>query len=414
MNKIILDSPTICKNRIDYSYKIVGECSQAFMQEEKFFIEYNMDVSNVPEGILQIPLLANILPVAWVYDAEIILPKCDKKFYDCIPLVKKGYEKMYPMIELKGKLTAEILEENAWENESSLSFFSGGVDAFNTLISHAEEKPLLVTLWGADIRLEDEKGWENVSNHLKTVSKTFGCECATVKTSFRKVINEDLLSEKVEKSGDGWWHGFQHGIAIICSAAPIAYIKKAYNVYFASSFTKNDKGKYTCASDPTIDNFIKFGSTNVVHDGYEYDRQMKIRNITEFSKKKNTEISLRVCWESSGGSNCCKCEKCFRTILAIIAEKDEPKNFGFDYTNDQFKNLSKKIRYSSNKVFTMPRYLPIQDKIKINYKYKEVPKNLKWFYKCDLSKAGEHPYMNFYRNARRNLGRALQILKKGR
>ena len=67
---------------------------------------------------------------------------------------------MYPQINFLGKIHADKLENNSYsENNGAAAFFSGGVDAFNTLVNHAEEKPVLLTLWGADVKLDDVSGW---------------------------------------------------------------------------------------------------------------------------------------------------------------------------------------------------------------------------------------------------------------
>ena len=36
---------------------------------------------------------------------------------------------------------------------------------------------------------------------------------------------------------------------------------------------------------------------------------------------------------SKGGGNCCKCEKCLRTLLAILVEGYDPHNYGFNNYN---------------------------------------------------------------------------------
>lgn len=389
-NKISIEKPIINKNKITYYYKIDGLWKEAFEKKNQIDIEYSIDISSIPIGIAIIPFLANLLPMAWVYDAEIITPVCDKVFYDSIEDFKDGYKKMYPMMELKGKVIVETLEKNiiSKSNRRSAAFFSGGVDAFNTLVCHVKEKPVLLTLWGADVKLNDTRGWENVLTHLQETSKQFSIEYVTIKSEFRMFQNENVLTNAVRHSGDGWWHGFQHGVGIICHAAPVAWVLGISTVYFASSFTVKDKGKVTCASDPTIDNFIKFGITHIVHDGYEYTRQMKIHNITKFSRDNNIKIPLRVCWESTGGSNCCRCEKCWRTMLGIYAEKQDPKEYGFDISNRQLGKISRKMRYGNNKMFGALRYAQIQQAMHKNCRKWDVPKQIRWFYDADINYLG--------------------------
>lgn len=404
-NKITIESINIEKYKITCCYHVEGPWEEVFKEKNSMTVEYSVDVSAVPQGIAVVPFLANLLPMAWVYDAEIAVQACDKAFYDSIPQFKKGYQDMYPMMVLRGTLTVEKMEENIPTTEGrSGAFFSGGVDAFNTLVCHAAEKPVLLTLWGADVKLSDEKGWQNVLSHLQDTSRQFDIDYVTIKSEFRMFQEEGILTEAVKQSGDGWWHGFQHGIGIICHAAPAAWVLGLSTVYFASSFTAADKGKVTCASDPTIDNFVRFGGTHIVHDGYEFTRQMKVHNITQFAKKTGMKIPLRVCWESTGGSNCCHCEKCWRTMLAVYAENQTPREYGFEYTDKQLAAIARKMRYSEDKMFSALRYAPIQQAMQKNCQKQELPKQIQWFYDADINRLG---YVPAWRKCARKVKRML-------
>lgn len=391
-NRIVIKSIAVKKGEITCRYHVEGSWKEAFKEKDSMTVSYSVDVSAVPKGIAVVPFLANLLPMSWVYDAEIVTPVCDKVFFDSIPQFKRGYQNMYPMMTLGGSLTIEKQEENCpTAAKHSGAFFSGGVDAFNTLVCHVAEKPILLTLWGADVKLSDEKGWRNVLSHLQDTSRQFDIDYVTIKSEFRKFQNEGVLTEAVKRSGDGWWHGFQHGIGIICHAAPVAWAMGILKVYFASSFTAADKGKITCASDPTIDNFVRFGGTQIVHDGYEFTRQMKVHNIIQFAKKTGMKIPLRVCWESTGGSNCCRCEKCWRTMLAIYAENQNPREYGFEYTDEELAQIAKKMRYGGDKMFGPLRYTPIQKAMQKNCKKKELPKEIQWFYDASMDNLGQAP-----------------------
>lgn len=390
MNQIVINSPIIEKDKITYQYQIFGEWKEAFNEQEQFYIRYSCDISKVPESVAVVPLLANLLPMAWVYDAEIVVPVCDKDFYKSIPEFKKGYADMYPMMKFGGKLTVGELQKNRPENQNgSAAFFSGGVDAFNTLTQHTDEEPTLITLWGADVKFEDKIGWKNVQVHLFETAKKFKTDYVMIKSCFRRFLNENVLNQKVQQSGDGWWHGFQHGIGLISHAAPISYIKSKKCVYIASSYTIAEKGKVTCASDPTIDNYVKFCGTKVEHDGYEFNRQAKIHNIVNFSEKSGVKIPLRVCWESQGGQNCCNCEKCFRTILGIYAEGKNPHEYGFDYSQNQLRKISFKMHYSGLNKIVFPLYIHIQQRMRERVHKSDLPQAIQWFYDADISKIRE-------------------------
>ena len=244
-NKIIVDDIIIKNNRISYKYTVSGEMSKFFNLNQEFFIEYSEDMSMVPKQVAVIPLLCNILPVAWISDAEIILEEVDKDFYDSVEEFKQGYIDMLPGIDFKGKLSPKkVIACDYVPTEKVAAFFSGGVDAFSTLFSHLDEKPTLVTLWGSDVFFDDVEGWNNVKNHIASVGKQFDLETVYIKSSFRMFLFENVLDKEVfGKVKDTWWHAFQHGIGLIGHVAPYAYKAKLKTVYIASSYTEKDRVK---------------------------------------------------------------------------------------------------------------------------------------------------------------------------
>ncbi|MBQ7251390.1 MAG: glycosyltransferase family 8 protein [Kiritimatiellae bacterium] len=378
-NRIDIGWPVVTDGkRIDCEYRVAGKWKKAF-RNEKFSVEYGCDISSVPAGVLVIPFLANILPIAWVCNAEIRVPVCDRDFYGSIAQFKRGYERMHPGMEFGGKLVAETLQENRpADAKGAVAFFSGGVDAFFTLIRHREEKPDLVTLWGADVKLDDEDSWRKVRESNLEVGRAFGVECRFVKSRLRTFLDRNVLDRLVRKSGDAWWHGFQHGIGIIAHAAPIVHALGKKRVYIASTFTAADKGKYTCASDPSIDNAVRFCGAEVVHDGYECNRVDKIRGIVRFSEETGIPVPLRVCYSSRGGGNCCHCEKCWRTILGIYAVGGDPRKFGFSYGS--LEEVGREIKRNRHLIVKNFRYGPIWKALRKNRSLFSVEPSLRWFY----------------------------------
>lgn len=395
-SEIIVTNIEKKKDTVSYDFAYSSDLKDYFNSEESFFIQYNIDRNNnidittVPDSILIVPFLCNVLPIAWMLDAEIKVKAVDKDFYESIPQFKNGYINMYPKIEFRGGLIADEIVENRFNTpeKSNLAFFSGGVDAFNTLVNHIEEKPVLITLWGSDVFFNDTTGWNNVKQHIEKTAVKFDLEYYYIKSNFRKFLNERALTQLVAKNAkDSWWHGFQHGIGLIGHAAPLVPLLNIDIVYIGSTFTIREVGKVTCASDPTIDNFVKFASCKVIHDGYEFTRQDKIRNIITFTAKQNEDIELRVCWKSSGGKNCCNCEKCYRTIMGVLAEGCDPNKFGLSYKKEDSYKIEKFIKYKfkMDNIIT-PLWQDIQHRFIENRQIKVYNPELKWIYTIDFDK----------------------------
>lgn len=371
------------QNKIEYGFVFSEElCS--FFSGNDFIIEYPEDISSVPDAVLAIPFVCNVLPIIWLEDAELILPELDEDFYKSIPEFKKGYINMYPDAEFKGKVTVEqVVNCRKKDQNGTGAFFSGGLDATTTLLRHLDEKPDLISIWGSDIAYDNADGWRPIQNAIDEVASEYQLNHINIHSSFRQFDNEGEL-EKVyrDKLHDGWWHGVKHGIGLLGHAAPYAWLHSLSTVYIASSNSPTD-GKVTCASHPSIDSFVRFCGVEVVHDGFELSRQGKAKYIVSYLvMNPEKKISLHVCWESADGNNCCHCEKCYRTMIAIWAEGGEPENFGLNVTTNILKTLHQKmaLEYGYSKVIAI-QWNQIKQGMLDNRKWlKDKPyyKNIKW------------------------------------
>lgn len=280
--------------------------------------------------------MCNVLPIVWLTDATLYLDELDEDFYNCVEKLKQGYREIYPNLQFKGKIECKKIRYEREEcNQRSLVFFSGGVDAFATLIAHIDEFPTLFSICGADVKLANITGWNTVMKQIKEVSDNFNLSTIQCYSNFREFIDEEKLCELVTDLGakDDYWHGFQHGIGLIGHVAPLAYSYGYTLNYIASSYTIRERGICTCASDPRIDNYVRFCGSKVFHDQFEFNRQEKIRHIVDYCRNNKKYVKLRVCWISDEGDNCCMCEKCIRTMYGIMAEREEPYKFGFVKVN---------------------------------------------------------------------------------
>lgn len=348
MNTIILNATKLGSHSITYHYSINGEWVRFFTHRRQYTITYDQDIANVPLSICNIHFVANILPLAWLCDATVKVRELDAAFLQSIPNIKKGYSNMYPQANFSGNLIVDNPEVNTYHNtEKVAAFFSGGLDAMSTVASHYGEHPLLINIQGSDINLHYKKIVAAVKKYLTGMAKDLNLPITFINSGFRKVINEKRATKYIKPLlHDNYWHALQHGIAIISHAAPIAYLKKLKTVYIASSFSKRNHAP--CASDPTIDNQVKLANTNISHDGYEYDRIDKSRVITEFIKKYDKPLQLRVCLDDYRVENCQHCEKCYRTIFDFAANGCDPELVGFSLSSHDYNNAKRAIQ---NKIF---------------------------------------------------------------
>src|SRR5690606_15763526 len=147
---------------IRYDYIVSSSFSKYFNSSNLFYAKYSEDVSSTPLSIAVIPLLSNIIPIAWFAGFDIFVDEVDKDFYNAVSDIKKVFIKNYPGYELGGNLKPKKVIENKIEGEKSAMLFSGGVDAFATYIRLYNHNPDLVTIHGADIAIDDMDQWKDL------------------------------------------------------------------------------------------------------------------------------------------------------------------------------------------------------------------------------------------------------------
>lgn len=392
LNDILID-----RNKIVYSYSVSSELTVYFNLDKEFTIEYNLknlkttkDFLNIPKSILCLPFLGNVLPISWLFDATVIVEEIDKYFFDSIEEIKKGFINMYPTLSFKGNIEANKIIDNSTcdhSEKSNILFFSAGVDAWQTLIEHIDENPVMLTMFGADFYLDNKDGIEYCTKYMQNLSNDLCCELVLFKSSLRQFINEKELNKVFEKElGFHWWHRIQHGLGVILHAAPIAWLKNSEKIWFASSYSFKDRIKHKCATDPTIDNNISFVRANVVHDGYEYSRQDKIYNILRYSRINENNLFIHVCWSQGKEiQNCCRCEKCLRTIFGILAEGYYPKDYGFNVSVETASNRVKYLLEKNDLVLTDEMWEQIFFRFYMNPGLVERFPELKWVWSFDFS-----------------------------
>lgn len=365
---------------VHFKYEAEGAWASCFSPLRETFIKYDTDISGVPLSVLAVSFVCNVLPAVWLCDAVLEVESLDSDFLDHVEEIKKGFEKMYPMLSFKGSIkTAKEKNEPLKRDGGSACFFSGGVDAHTSFFKHIDEKPALVTIWGSDIKLSDTEGWDSVWSYTSEFAKTYGVDCFSVKSDFRSVLLEGRLDEVVAASKDRWWHGFQNSIAIISHAAALAYIHGWKVLYLASSFSEDIEGEFTGSSVPSIDDNVCFCDCKTCHDGYELNRQQKLEYLVQTQKK----MQLRVCWESSGGKNCSSCEKCYRTVLGLVAEGVDPNDYGFVWDQASIEKCRKDF---ARRIYIYEYdYHPIQNRMIQNSNLIDGIDRYKWFTEMDLS-----------------------------
>lgn len=346
MDNIILKQIDIKRNLIQFHFEATGKLA-SFFSNNSLWIEYDQDISQIDISILCVPFVSIMLPIIWSTNGILWVPNLDRTFYDSIFALQRAYQSLYPKLPLKGRIVPSELTYNHIDScMDSILLFSGGVDAHTSYIRNKDNIKYFVNIQGWLDNPQDESNVVDADKRdilfFATKQKVNVC---FVKSNFAKLIKVKSFRKYAHLMGDSLWHGFQHSMAFISIAIPLASKFAISKILIASSFTVADSR--VCASYPTTDNEFRFAYNGItIHDGFALSRQDKIRTLVEYQRAIGEEYPIRVC--SFNDKNCCVCEKCFRTIMALIAEGADLQKFGFivpyprmDFYRDYFeKNIA--------------------------------------------------------------------------
>ena len=311
-------------HKIKYDYDIPKELKKYF--KDDFFARYDVSVADVPESILVIPFVANLLPISWMLGFDIVVNEIDDKFHAGMQHVKAIFAKEFPQIsQQKSEIVAERLVTNQSEHKTDAMLFSGGVDAYATYFRNFHKPLDLVLVRGADIPLDDHKQWQTALDSMESEQILDKNPKHYIEMNCRNFYSYHV-TELV--AGGGWWGKVQHGLSLTCSAAPLAYVLGYGNLSIAA--THNVNFRMFWGSMPEIDQNTRWADTLVHHDGFDLTRIDKVELIVKNAQQLPHNLNLRVCYsEFNHGLNCSECEKCYRTMLAITVFGANPNDYGF-------------------------------------------------------------------------------------
>jgi hypothetical protein len=329
--RIDVAAPAV-ENKTKVRYGLTCDAGmREYFSSERMFVTYDVDVSNVPEHLLLIPLLSTLAPISWSLGAELRVPSIDKAFLDALGQIREAFRRLHPASSWGGEISADRIVDHgqAAARGNSAILFSGGVDSVISFVAHRQENPRLVTVWGADLGLSQRRDWEKVSTSNRTFAHSRSVDISFIETNFRTFFNSYKLEAGFPQRFPNWYSGYQQGLGLVGLCAPLSHVHALRRIYIPSTHTASFDRSW--GSHPEIDNHIRWASTRTIHDGYELSRQKKLRLLAKYIREEGHRVPLRVCW--AHGTNCSRCEKCCITMLGLALEGLDPNDHGFRFSS---------------------------------------------------------------------------------
>jgi hypothetical protein len=387
-----------------------------YFKSSTFFAKYDVNIQNVSSSILNVPVVADVTPLAWAVGADILVKELDSTFLTSLEKIKKVMQDWYPDFSFSTNFHVENRVTDFSPKKNNAMLFSGGLDSTCSFVECNHKKPILIMFWGGDIPLAEKKFWAQTKQKYQMFADDKSSAIHFIKSNIREFLNEKKLVKDFGKFCDGnsWWGSVQHGFSFLGLCAPISNTECIGNIFIASSVNPIDrKNGGIWGSHPLIDNRFSWGTTKIVHHGDQLSRQEKIRFVLKpYIQRTRDYPFLRVCYSQFQELNCGKCEKCMRTIAGLILEGIDPNTCGFKVDNDFFESLKEYLianlsilqRHSNTEMwFDIQSHIP--EKISADmYNSKEF---FKWFRTFDLSQQSKQKkhkkYINFVLNHFGNL-----------
>jgi len=206
------------------------------------------------------------------------------------------------------------------------SAFSGGVDSFQTLWSHLPgNEPiqkyrishcLMINEIEADSDIEDEVRFSRTQKLIEPMMVSHGLDFIVCGTNYASFSDPNILKQ--------------------CFAAmvttPALVLGRLFSCFFVPSSYRFDEF-YRDGSHLMLDHLVSTESMETISDSSHLNRPEKTAIVSNWSA---THPLLRVCFNPTGfredtGSimNCCRCEKCIRTMktLEILGRLDKHTSF---------------------------------------------------------------------------------------
>lgn len=316
--------------RVEYDYRPSPGVRRFFAED--LAVEYGVDVSEVPESLLVIPLVANLCPVAWATGADVYVPEIDGTFLRALTNVREAFERLHPEFAEDATVYAKQIVENgadtSREEARSGLLFSGGVDSVASYVRHRDENPLLVSIHGFDIPAEATDQWAERRAELRAFSDDRGLDHRFVRMNMQSSLNLVMLNAHFGRFyDDNWITSVHHGLGLLGACAPLAEVEDVRTLYIAA--THSAEFDHEWGSHPATDGEVAWADTTVEHDAYEWTRQQKLFRIAEYVENEAPNLQLRTC--SAVAGNCSRCEKCARTEAGLLLAGLDPANHGYDF-----------------------------------------------------------------------------------
>ncbi len=276
------------------------------------------------------PFLAGFLiPCMFVGEDLHIDAPISPRLLQSVQAIQNLIREWYPDFHLISTTSAEPHERIYTSNYPATgAFFSGGVDSVYTLVKHQTQISELILVHGFENPVQNEELLEVTLKSGLPIAQRLNKKLLVIHTNLRDRADHWIAS--LGRRYKGSFFGFSYQGSIL-AAVGLCLQKKFDRIIIPSSYTYDSLVPY--GTHPSLDPLWSTENLDFIHDGCESSRLEKIKKI--MARASFAAHRLQVCeYNKAGESNCCRCDKCIRTMLAIRLCGDLEQSITFQHPLD--------------------------------------------------------------------------------
>lgn len=312
----------------------------AFISGEIWVESPSLDFSAVVAADAALPLALNAAPLVWSLGLELDFLGADPELIASLDRARAAMSKLWPDFSWPGRVVASSPETGRPRESRTVLLFSGGLDSTFSAFSMVDERPTLLTVHGGrDLALADAAAWKATAAVAENFASRYGLEHHAVQSNFTSALTA-AVDKRFEKLPVSYWAAIQHGLGLTGVAAPVMAALGADRLVVSATHSTGHTAGW--GSHPTLEGQLRWSNASVEHFGYDHDRTAKVLGIVSIAREREIELPhLIVCTRRKRDGNCLSCAKCLRTMGSVLVADVEPREFGFDISARDAKELLK-------------------------------------------------------------------------
>lgn len=294
-------------------------------------ISYPSDINirNLPNSIIEIPLITSSIAVIWISGNQYSIEEMDEDLFNSLIKIKEFFRRYFCNTSWDGELVPKRLVKNTLPvTVRPAMLFTAGLDSTATLFKHFDENPILIS-------------YNDPNEIAAAFAKQYHFDFHTIYVNHEQFLKRAYLST-LSCDIEEWLWDTSLGLTFIGIAAPFLYAKGISNFYISPdshwlAHIFPDGLPMQRAACPIIDENLSPMGIKVTHALFDMTRVDKVEWVSKFCTQNGLpKPQLTVCWQPRTIPNCNRCEKCFRTMFEIIAVGEDPRDYGFLLSTDEF------------------------------------------------------------------------------